>query len=64
MSTQRQIRKAQRKAARARKKAELKTLEKNGYQSGGDLTGYPQNVQNAERNAAPKPASTLPASAH
>jgi hypothetical protein len=62
-STQKQIRTAQREAARAKKNAELKTFEKNGYQSGRDLTSYPQNLQNAERKAAPKPTNTLPASA-
>lgn len=61
-STPKQIRKAQRKAARAKKNAELKTLEKNGYQPGGDLTSYPQNLQNAERKAADKPGNGVPAS--
>jgi hypothetical protein len=60
-STPKQIRKAQRKAARAKKNAELKTLEKNGYQPGGDLTDYPQNLQNAERRASSNPANTAPA---
>jgi hypothetical protein len=59
-STPKQIRKAQRKAARAKKNAELKTLEKNGYQPGGDLTSYPQNLQNAEHKAA-TPGNAAPA---
>ncbi|MFM0206346.1 hypothetical protein PQQ96_02970 [Paraburkholderia sediminicola] len=61
-STPKQIRKAQRKAARARKNADLKVLEKNGYQPGGDLTSYPQNLQDAERKTAPKPVNATPAS--
>jgi hypothetical protein len=61
-STPKQIRKAQRKAARAKKNADLKVLEKNGYQPGGDLTSYPQNLQDAERKAAPKPINATPAS--
>jgi uncharacterized membrane protein len=60
-STPKEIRKAQRKAARAKKNAELKTLEKNGYQPGGDLTNYPQNLQNAEHKASGNPANTAPA---
>lgn len=60
-STPKQIRKAQRKAARAKKNAELKTLEKNGYQPGGDLNSYPQNLQNAEHKAA-RPNNGVPAS--
>jgi hypothetical protein len=61
-STPKQIRKAQRKAARAKKNAELKTLEKNGYQPGGDLTSYPQNLQNAENKSVAKPRNSVPAS--
>jgi len=45
-------RKADRKYARAKKNAELKDLENNGYQPGGDQTNYPQNLQNAEKNSA------------
>lgn len=61
-STPKQIRKAQRKAARVKKNAELKALEKNGYQPGDDLNNYPQNVQDAEHKAALRPANALPAS--
>jgi hypothetical protein len=61
-STPKQIRRAQRKAARAKKNAELKALEKNGYQPGADLTSYPQNLQNAESKAAGKPSNSVPAS--
>ncbi len=63
-STPKQIRKAQRKAARAKKNAELKELEKNGYQPGANEQNYPADIQNAEQkaNAAkavkPAPAST------
>jgi hypothetical protein len=58
-STPKQIRKAQRKAARAKRNAELTELRKQGYQPGGGSNpGYPQNAQNAEKkiNSA-KPAS-------
>jgi hypothetical protein len=47
-STPKQIRKAERKAARSRNKAELQNLEKNGYRPGEGQTNYPQNIQNAE----------------
>jgi len=45
-------RKAARKAARAKNNAELKDLEKNGYQPGRDQTNYPQNIQDAEKKSA------------
>src|ERR1700712_227867 len=44
--------KADRKAARAKKNAALKDLEKNGYNPSGDQTNYPQNIQNAEKKSA------------
>jgi hypothetical protein len=61
-STPKQIQRAQqkadRKAARAKKNAELNTLEKNGYRPGSDQLNYPQNLQSAEtKAAAAKPAS-------
>ncbi|AQH04583.1 hypothetical protein A9R05_37405 (plasmid) [Burkholderia sp. KK1] len=60
-STPKQIKKAERKAARAKKNAELKELEKNGYNPAGEQTNYPQNLQNAQAkiNAqkAAKPAA-------
>jgi hypothetical protein len=63
-STPKQIQKAQRKAARkanrAKKNAELSTLEKNGYQPGGDQTNYPQNIQAAEKKAAAAKAASAP----
>ena len=63
-STPKQIRKAERKAARAKKNAELKELEQNGYQPGGDQIDYPQNIQNAEQKAnAAKAGQAKPASA-
>jgi hypothetical protein len=63
-STPKQIRKAQRKAARAKNSAELKDLEKNGYQPGGDQLNYPQNIQDAQRKVdAAKAAKAVPASA-
>jgi len=51
-STPKQVRKAQRKAARAKKNEELKTLEKNGYQPSGNQSTYPEDIQNAQRKAA------------
>ena len=61
-STPKQVQKAQRKAARkairAKKNAELKTLEKNGYQPGGNQNNYPQNVQDAEKKAAAAKAAS------
>lgn len=52
-------RKAVRKAARAKKNAELSTLEKNGYNpAGANQNNYPQNAQAAESKAnAATPAS-------
>lgn len=61
-STPKQVRQAQRQAARAKKNAELKTLEKNGYQPGADLTDYPRNLQNAQQKAASKATGAVPAS--
>ncbi|WP_321871603.1 DUF4148 domain-containing protein [Paraburkholderia tropica] len=52
-------RKAARKEARAKKNAELKQLQQNGYNPAArsDL-GYPQNLQRAQRKAAEQhPAS-------
>ena len=61
-STPKQVQKAQRKAAhkanRAKKNAELKTLEKNGYQPGSNQNNYPQNVQDAEKKAATAKAAS------
>jgi hypothetical protein len=59
-STPKQVRKAQRKAARAKRNAELTELRKQGYQpEGGSNPNYPQNAQNAEKkiHGAPSPAS-------
>ncbi|SKD04505.1 protein of unknown function [Burkholderia sp. CF099] len=58
-STPKQIKKAQRKAARAQKNAQLKQLEQQGYQPGGGHPNYPADIQNAERKAKipPAPAS-------
>lgn len=60
-STPKQVRKAQRKAARADRTAEVKQLENNGYKPGKDQANYPQDIQNAERKAGkggvPSPAS-------
>ncbi|MFM0349100.1 DUF4148 domain-containing protein [Paraburkholderia sp. RL17-347-BIC-D] len=45
-------RKAARKEARAKKNAELKQLESNGYNPGArNDTNYPQNLQNAQKKA-------------
>ncbi|EKS69734.1 MULTISPECIES: DUF4148 domain-containing protein [Caballeronia] len=63
-STPKQIKKAQRKEARAKKNAELKQLEQNGYNPAGEQTNYPQNLQNAQskinaqKAGKPAPAST------
>lgn len=63
-STPKQARKAERKAARAKKNAELKDLEKNGYNPSGEQTDYPQNLQNAQRRVdAQKAGQPAPASA-
>ncbi|WP_350029223.1 DUF4148 domain-containing protein [Caballeronia sp. AZ10_KS36] len=63
-STPKQIKKAERKAARAKKNAELKDLEKNGYNPAGEQTDYPQNLQNAQRRVnAEKAGQPAPASA-
>ncbi|SAL70804.1 hypothetical protein AWB68_04069 [Caballeronia choica] len=63
-SVSKETHKAQRKAARAKKNAELKELEKNGYQPGGDQQNYPQNIQDAQRKVdAEKAAKGAPASA-
>ena len=53
-------RKADRKAARTKKNAELKDLEKNGYNPAGDQTNYPQNIQNAEKKSAAAKAASAP----
>jgi len=61
-STPKQVQKAQRKTARkairTKKNAELKTLEKNGYQPGSNQNNYPQNVQDAEKKAATAKAAS------
>jgi membrane-bound lytic murein transglycosylase B len=63
-STPKQVQKAQRKAdrkaARTKKNAELKDLEKNGYNPAGDQTNYPQNIQNAEKKSAAAKAASAP----
>ncbi|BBU32555.1 hypothetical protein BTHE68_62890 (plasmid) [Burkholderia sp. THE68] len=53
--------KADRQARRAKKNAELSTLEKNGYNPGGDQTNYPQNLQNAQQKAAGQKPTNAPA---
>jgi hypothetical protein len=63
-STPKQIKKAQRKEARAKKNAELKQLEQNGYNPAGEQTNYPQNLQNAQAKInAQKAGKAAPASA-
>jgi hypothetical protein len=44
-------RKANAKAARAKNKAELSKLEKNGYKPSAQEADYPNNIQNAEKKA-------------
>lgn len=53
--------KADRKARRAKKNAELSKLEKNGYNPAGDQTNYPQNLQNAQQKAAGQKPTNAPA---
>lgn len=57
--------KAQKKAdsqsRRAKKNAELSTLEKNGYNPAGNQTNYPQNLQNAQQKAAGQKPTNAPA---
>ncbi|SAK43664.1 hypothetical protein AWB80_00642 [Caballeronia pedi] len=63
-STPKQVKQAERKAARAKKNAELKELEKNGYNPAGEQTNYPQNLQNAQAKVnAQKAGKPAPASA-
>lgn len=63
-STPKEIRKAERKAARERNNAELKALEKQGYQPAGNQINYPQNIQDAQRKVdASKAAQGTAASA-
>ena len=42
-------RKADRAAARAKNKSELKSLEKNGFDPSQNAAHYPENLQNAEQ---------------
>jgi hypothetical protein len=49
--------KAERKARRAKKNAELGELEKNGYRPAGDQTNYPQDYQNAQKKIDAKQAA-------
>jgi FKBP-type peptidyl-prolyl cis-trans isomerase len=44
-------RKADRKAAHAKNKAELQTLEKNGYKPNQVGSTYPSNLQDAQKKA-------------
>jgi hypothetical protein len=44
-------RKADRKAAHAKNRAELQTLEKNGYQPNQEGATYPSKLQDAEKKA-------------
>ncbi|MFM0398219.1 hypothetical protein [Paraburkholderia aspalathi] len=53
--------KADRKARRAKKNAELSKLEKNGYNPAGDQTNYPQNLQNAQQKANGQKPTNAPA---
>ncbi|PRY04492.1 uncharacterized protein DUF4148 [Paraburkholderia sp. BL25I1N1] len=62
-STPGQIRKAQRKAARTKKNAELKQLEQQGYQPGEGHPNYPADIQSAERKAKHAAPQAVPASA-
>lgn len=53
--------KAEKQARRAKKNAELSTLEKNGYNPAGNQTNYPQNLQNAQQKAAGQKPTNAPA---
>jgi hypothetical protein len=53
--------KADKQARRAKKNAELSTLEKNGYNPAGSQTNYPQNLQNAQQKAAGQKPTNAPA---
>ncbi|MFM0036817.1 hypothetical protein PQQ73_15065 [Paraburkholderia strydomiana] len=53
--------KADHKAHRAKKNAELSTLEKNGYNPAGNQTNYPQNLQDAQQKAAGQKPTNAPA---
>jgi hypothetical protein len=53
--------KADKQARRAKKNAELSTLEKNGYNPAGNQTNYPQNLQNAQQKAAGQKPTNAPA---
>lgn len=56
-------RKTERKANRAKKNAELSTLEKNGYNPAQDQTNYPQNLESAEQKIHAQKQGVKPASA-
>jgi len=45
---------------RAEQKQELKVLEQNGYNPGGDDTQYPNDIQRAEKKAQGQPVSRNP----
>jgi hypothetical protein len=54
--------KADSKARRAKKNAELSQLQKNGYNPAGNQVNYPQNLENAQQKAAgqkPRPAPAV-----
>ena len=53
--------KAESKARRAKKNAELSKLEKNGYNPAGNQSNYPQNLQNAQQKAAGQKPTNAPA---
>lgn len=47
--TEKQARKAERKAARSRNRAEVKKLEQQGFDPTDGEAGYPENLQRAEQ---------------
>jgi hypothetical protein len=51
---------ADRKAMRAKKNAELGTLEKNGYNPTSNELDYPQDLQSAETKASRAKAAAMP----
>jgi hypothetical protein len=63
-STPKQVAQAQRKAEpkalRTKRNAELNKLEKSGYNPTGDQPNYPQDLQNAEDKAKGGKAASTP----
>ena len=52
--------KAERKARRAKKNAELSSLEKNGYNPAANQVNYPQNMRSAQQNTIGQKTPSVP----